>query len=88
MGSGKKNEILLENPSVCFMVNEEFVPRLFKSSLTPEYVDKYCSAMDNMPVAVYCLTPRSITAKENPIDLENMFTKISSMHTTNTHEAR
>ncbi|MFL0197221.1 pyridoxamine 5'-phosphate oxidase family protein [Clostridium sp. WILCCON 0269] len=117
MGSGKKNDILQQNPEVCFMVFEEFgtvtdsipckcdtsyfsvvifgkmvlvqdleekaqvltqflekfVPGLFKNSLSTEFVDKYRSSLDNNAAAVYCIYPEDLTAKENPVDMENMF---------------
>lgn len=117
MGSGKKNLILAERPSVCFTVFEEFgtvtdlvpckcdtsylsvvifgdavpvedleekaqaltqlvekfMPSFFKSPLAKQFVDKYRSSFDNKAVAVYCIDPKDLTAKENPIDMEHMF---------------
>ncbi|MBM7866269.1 pyridoxamine 5'-phosphate oxidase family protein [Heliobacterium gestii] len=117
MGSGKKNNILRENPSVCFTVFDEFgtvtdaapckcdtaylsvvlfgqavlvedldektqalaqflekfTPRFFEKPLTMEFVKKYRSGFDNQTVAVYGISPDAITAKENPVDSENMF---------------
>ncbi|MBP2643791.1 MAG: pyridoxamine 5-phosphate oxidase-related FMN-binding protein [Firmicutes bacterium] len=117
MGSGKKNNILVKRPSVCFTVFEEFgtvvdpmpakcdtaylsivifgqvvlveevaektqalgqllekfMPRYFKTPLSPHFVENYRSSFDNEAVAVYCIKPDSITAKENPIDVEHMF---------------
>ena len=119
MGSGKKNEILASNPSVCFNICEEFgtvtdpvpskcdtsyfsvvifgkavlvqdleektqalkeflekfMPEFFKNPLSMQFVDKYRSSLDNNAVAVYCISPEDITAKENPIDMEKMFHK-------------
>ena len=120
MGSGKKNNILAVNPSVCFNVCEEFgtvtdpvpskcdtsyfsvaifgkavliedldektqalrqflekfVPHFFKNPLSKQFVDKYRSSLDNNAVAVYCINPEDMTAKENPIDMEHMFNAI------------
>ena len=117
MGSGKKNVVLGENPSVCFSVFEEFgtatdpvpckcdtsyfsvvifgkavpvekpdekvrvlaqllekfTPGLFKNALSNKFVDKYRSSLDNKAVAVYCIDPEDLTAKENPINPECMF---------------
>ncbi len=117
MGSGKKNAILAENPSVCFTVFEEFgtvtdpvpckcdtsylsvvifgkavlvqdlnektqaltqflekfMPHFFKNPLSAQFVEKYHSSFDNKAVAVYCICPEALTAKENPIDMEHMF---------------
>lgn len=117
MGSGKKNDVLAANPSVCFTVFEEhgtvtdsipckcdtsylsvvifgkgfpvedteektgalmkflekFTPGLFKNPLSPHFVDKYRSSFDNRKVAVYCIDPEVLTAKENPVDMEHMF---------------
>ncbi len=117
MGSGKKNNILETNTSVCFNVCEEFgtvtdsvpskcdtsyfsvvvfgkallvqdldektqvlsqflekfVPDFFKNPLSKQFVDKYRSSLDNNAVAVYCINPEDLTAKENPIDMEHMF---------------
>jgi nitroimidazol reductase NimA-like FMN-containing flavoprotein (pyridoxamine 5'-phosphate oxidase superfamily) len=116
MGSGKKNEVLAVNPSVCFTVFEEhgtvtdsvpckcdtsylsvvifgkaalvenleektialnkflekFTPGFFKNNLSSQTVDKYRSSFDNKKVAVYCIKPDELTAKENPIDTEHM----------------
>lgn len=117
MGSGKKNDVLAANPSVCFTVFEEFgtvadpmpakcdtaylsvvifgkavlvqdvaektevlaqllekfMPRFFKTPLAPHFVETYRSSFDNNVVAVYCIDPEDLTAKENPVDVENMF---------------
>lgn len=122
MGSGKKNTILAEKPSVCFTIFEEFgtvtdpvpckcdtsylsvvifgkailvenleektqaltqlvekfMPEFFKNPLSTQFVGKYHSSFDNKAVAVYCIDPESLTAKENPVDMEHMFNRNKS----------
>jgi hypothetical protein len=117
LGSGKKNDILATNGTVCFNVFEEFgtvadtmpakcdtayfsvvifgkvvavteatekaaildefvekfMPNHFKTKLAPRFVDQYHSSLDSNVVAVYCLEPEELTAKENPVDPDNMF---------------
>lgn len=52
---------------------EKFTPNFFKNPISKHFVDKYRSSLDNNAVAVYSINPEDMTAKENPIDLENMF---------------
>jgi len=52
---------------------EKFMPNFFKTPLSTQFVDKYRSTFDSNAVAVYCIDPDELTAKENPIDLEHMF---------------
>jgi len=52
---------------------EKFMPNFFKNPLSKQFVDKYRSSLDNNAVAVYCINPEDLTAKENPIDIEHMF---------------
>ncbi|WP_371378109.1 pyridoxamine 5'-phosphate oxidase family protein [Sporomusa aerivorans] len=117
MGSGKKNDVLAVNRTVCFTVFEEFgtvadavpakcdtaylsvvifgkalpvedltektqaliqivekfMPQYFKTPLAAQFVDKYRSSFDDKAVAVYCIEPEDLTAKENPVDEANMF---------------
>ena len=49
------------------------MPHFFKNPLSKQFVDKYRSSLDNNAVAVYCIDPEDLTAKENPIDMEHMF---------------
>ncbi len=62
-----------EKTHVLSKLVEKFTPNLFKLPMAKQFVEKYKSAFDNMPVSVYCLSPESFTAKENPIDDEHMF---------------
>ncbi|WP_286904797.1 pyridoxamine 5'-phosphate oxidase family protein [Clostridium sp. UBA1652] len=59
---------------------DKFVPKFFKTPLSKHFVDKYRSSLDNNAVAVYCIIPEELTAKENPIDMENMFDMHKSMN--------
>ncbi len=52
---------------------KKFMPGFFKNPLSMQFVDKYRSSFDNKAVAVYCICPEAVTAKENPVDMENMF---------------
>ena len=65
-----------EKTQVLTKLVEKFTPNLFKSPLSKQYVEKYKSSFDKMPVSVYCITPEILTAKENPIDMEHMFKKM------------
>ncbi len=117
MGSGKKNDVLAVNPSVCFTVFaefgtvadpvpakcdtaylsvvifgkavkvediaektqalrqivEKFMPQYFQTPLTAQFVEQYHSSFDDKAVAVYRIDPADLTAKENPVDEDNMF---------------
>lgn len=116
-GSGKKVDILLEEPPVCFTVYEEYgttidplpcsadtsymsvmlfgkikkvadpeeaagvlwkivekyMPGYYNKPLTPKFVEKYKSDLDNMPTSVFKLTPDDITAKVNLAADEEIF---------------
>ncbi len=52
---------------------EKFTPHLFKNPLSVQLVDKYRSSMDNNAVAVYRIDPEVLTAKENPVNIGQMF---------------
>jgi nitroimidazol reductase NimA-like FMN-containing flavoprotein (pyridoxamine 5'-phosphate oxidase superfamily) len=62
-----------EKTQVLMRLLEKFAPHLFKNPLSMQFVDKYRSACDNNAVAVYCIYPEDLTAKENPVDMEHMF---------------
>lgn len=52
----------------------KFLPGFFKNPLSVQFVEKYRSSLDNRAVAVYRINPEELTAKENPVDMEHMFT--------------
>ncbi|MFT8351113.1 pyridoxamine 5'-phosphate oxidase family protein [Clostridium saccharoperbutylacetonicum] len=62
-----------EKTQVLTKLVEKFMPNFFKNPLSNQFVEKYKSSFDKMPVSVYCLSPEILTAKENPIDIEHMF---------------
>jgi len=62
-----------EKTQVLTQFLEKFMPHFFKNPLSKQFVDKYRSSLDNNVVAVYCINPEDLTAKENPIDMEHMF---------------
>jgi uncharacterized protein len=64
---------LEEKAQVLMGILEKFMPHFFKNSLSMQFVDKYRSSLDNNAVAVYCIDPEALTAKENPVDMEHMF---------------
>ncbi|UZQ52319.1 pyridoxamine 5'-phosphate oxidase family protein [Clostridium kluyveri] len=65
-------EDLEEKARILTLIAEKFVPGFLKNPLSKEFVSKYRSSRDNNTTAVYCISPEDITAKENPIDMENM----------------
>lgn len=52
---------------------EKFMPGYFKAPLSAEFVAAYRSGHDQHAVAVYRISPEELTAKENPLDEEHMF---------------
>lgn len=116
-GSGRKNRVMEEHPSVCFTICTEYgtvtdpvpaktdtaymsvmvfgqsqrvtdldeatealqqilnkyVPGFYDRPLSKDMVEKYRSGIDGKAVSVYRIVPQAITAKENPMDEENMF---------------
>jgi nitroimidazol reductase NimA-like FMN-containing flavoprotein (pyridoxamine 5'-phosphate oxidase superfamily) len=116
-GSGKKVDILSEEPPVCFTVYEEYgttidpmpcsadtsymsvmlfgkmekvadfeesatvlwkivekyMPGYYDKPLTPQFIEKYKSDLDDMPTSVFKLTPSDITAKVNEASPEEIF---------------
>jgi nitroimidazol reductase NimA-like FMN-containing flavoprotein (pyridoxamine 5'-phosphate oxidase superfamily) len=72
-GKGILVEDLDEKTQALMQFLDKFTPDLFKNSLSQQFVDKYRSSFDNRKVSVYCIEPDELTAKENPVDLENMF---------------
>lgn len=116
-GDGRRNQVMQDNPEVCFTVCEEYgtitnpvpaktdtaymsvmlfgqaepitdldeatcvlqemmnkyVPGYYDRSLSKQHVDKYRSAVYGGPVQVCRMIPRSITAKENPVEAESMY---------------
>ncbi|MCP1311827.1 pyridoxamine 5'-phosphate oxidase family protein [Paenibacillus tyrfis] len=51
----------------------KYVPGFYDRPLSKVHVEKYRSSLDHQAVSVYRLRPHTITAKENPIDSQNMF---------------
>ncbi|CUH97715.1 hypothetical protein P22_3850 [Propionispora sp. 2/2-37] len=62
-----------EKTQVLDRILEKFVPGFFKTPLPSQFVKQYRSLFDNKAVAVYCIKPDVLTAKENPIDMGHMF---------------
>jgi nitroimidazol reductase NimA-like FMN-containing flavoprotein (pyridoxamine 5'-phosphate oxidase superfamily) len=62
-----------EKTQVLVEILEKFAPQLFKNPFSRQFVGKYRSSLDNTAVAVYCIDPEVLTAKENPVDTEHMF---------------
>jgi uncharacterized protein len=54
------------------MMNK-YVPGYHNRPLSKQHVDKYRSAVYGGPVQVCRITPQHVTAKENPIEAENMY---------------
>jgi len=52
---------------------KKFMPNFFKVPLSKQFVEKYRSSLDNNAVAVYEISPETLTAKENPVDMEHIF---------------
>lgn len=76
MGKINLVENLHEKTQVLTKLVEKFTPNFFKKPLSKQFVEKYKSSFDKMPVSVYCIYPEILTAKENPIDMEHMFKNI------------
>lgn len=64
---------LTEKTQVLSQLLEKFTPRLFTTPLAAQFVEGYRSGFDNKATAVYRIEPKDLTAKENPVDPENMF---------------
>jgi nitroimidazol reductase NimA-like FMN-containing flavoprotein (pyridoxamine 5'-phosphate oxidase superfamily) len=64
---------LEEKTQALTQIMEKFTPGLFKTPLSQKLIAKYRSAIDNNAVAVYCITPDELTAKENPVVPAQMF---------------
>jgi len=117
MGSGKKDDILSQMPTVCFTVYKEngtvtdpmpchadtaymsvmifgkvekltdfeeaavalqkfiekIMPGYYNTPMSAMLIEKYRSSMDGNRVAVYRLTPKDLTAKENAVEPGKMF---------------
>ena len=54
------------------MLNK-YVPGYYNRPLSEQHVDKYRSAVFGGPVQVYRINPQQMTAKENPIEVGQMF---------------
>lgn len=66
-------EDLEEKTKVLMEILNKFMPEFFKSPMSQNFVDKYRSGHDNKAVAIYSIDLDKLSAKENPINLENMF---------------
>lgn len=64
---------LAEKTQALVQLLNKFTPQYFKTPLSAQFVDQYRSGLDHNAVAVYCIAPEFLTAKENPIDEGNMF---------------
>lgn len=73
LGKAVLVENIEEKTQVLINIVEKFMPDFFKTSLSTKFVEKYRSSFDNKGVNVYCIYPENLTAKENPIDRDNMF---------------
>ncbi|MCO7124870.1 pyridoxamine 5'-phosphate oxidase family protein [Sporolactobacillus shoreicorticis] len=58
---------------------EKFTPGLFDKNVLKQVVERYHSSLNNKAVSVYCICPEHLTAKENPVDMNHMFTAIEKM---------
>lgn len=73
LGKGSLVEDLDEKTQSLMKFLEKYTPGFFKNPLPRQFVEKYRSSFDNKGVAVYCVKPEVLTAKENPIDTGHMF---------------
>lgn len=51
----------------------KYVPGFYDRPLPKAHVEKYRSSLDNEAVSVYRLRPHTITAKENPVEEQQLF---------------
>ncbi|MFF2886973.1 pyridoxamine 5'-phosphate oxidase family protein [Paenibacillus sp. NPDC057967] len=72
-GIVEKVEQLDDSTSVLQQFLNKYVPGYYDRPLSKVHVDKYRSSLDHQAVSVYRMRPHTITAKENPIDEQNMF---------------
>lgn len=52
---------------------EKYMPGFYKGKISPQLVEKHKSAFDQKAVSVYKMTPQYITAKENTVNQEDLF---------------
>ncbi|MCL6456796.1 MAG: pyridoxamine 5'-phosphate oxidase family protein [Gorillibacterium sp.] len=55
------------------MVMNKYTPGFYQQTMSPKMVERYRSAMDGNAVAVFRLTPKHLTAKENVAEPSAMF---------------
>lgn len=72
-GQVEKVEDFNEMAEVLQAIVDKFMPDFYKSRISPSLAEKYRSAQDNKAVAVYKITPEEKTAKENVVDIKDMF---------------
>lgn len=53
---------------------DKYLPQYYSSRLSGTLIEKYRSSLDGNAVAVYCITPREMTAKENGAAADSIFT--------------
>lgn len=55
---------------------EKFMPGFYREQvkmINAEFIERYCSSIDGNPVAVYCIKPDEISAKENRAAPDELF---------------
>lgn len=52
---------------------DKYMPGYYNNSLTSSFIEKYRSSLDENPVSVYRITLEGITAKENSVESEQLF---------------
>jgi len=72
-GSVEKVDQLDVSTEVLQQFLNKYVPGFYDRPLSKVHVEKYRSSLDHQAVSVYRLQPHKITAKENPVDKQNMF---------------
>lgn len=72
-GIVEKVDLLDDSTAVLQQFLNKYVPGYYDRPLSKAHVDKYRSSLDQQAVSVFGLRPHTITAKENPIDDQNMF---------------
>lgn len=72
-GKASLVEEIEEKTAALRLIVGKFVPGLFANPLSSQFVKNYHSGFDDKATAVFCIEPEVMTAKENPVDLDNMF---------------